>query len=216
MATGRPPRIAARRRSVVGDAAVTTTPDRGGKMRSSPLWAAATIALGLTMAACSSGSESPKVASVESQSTTTAAPARGSTKTTAQTPLAQAQAYSRCMRSNGVANFPDPVLTPSGGYGYRTVGIDGKSAAFLGALQACKDLPSPWQSTGKELTPAEQQAWLRWAKCIRANGVPDFADPTFSGEEVHISGGGPNSSPQLQSAMDACKSQRPSTGGLGG
>jgi hypothetical protein len=46
--------------------------------------------------------------------------------------------------------------------------------------------------------------------------VPDFADPSFSGSEVHISGGGPGSSPQLQSAMEACKSQMPSTGGLGG
>jgi hypothetical protein len=181
-------------------------------MGSSHRWAA--IAL-VTLAACSSGSESPRVASVDSQSTTTAAPAGGAASS-AQTPLAQAQAYSQCMRRHGVPNFPDPELTPGGDYGYRTVGIDGESAAFQGALQACKDLPSPWQSTGKQLSPAQQQAWLRWAKCIRANGVADFADPTFSGEEVHISGGGPGSSPQLRSAMNTCKPQMPSTGGVGG
>jgi hypothetical protein len=45
--------------------------------------------------------------------------------------------------------------------------------------------------------------------------MPAFADPTFSGSEVHVSGGG-SSSPQLQSAMNACKSQMPSAGGLGG
>lgn len=188
-------------------------------MRPSHLWAAAAVVLAVTVAACSSGSESPKVASVSPQSTTTAAPAKGSTSTTAQTPLAQAQAYSQCMRSNGVPNFPDPVPTPSGGYGYRTGGIDGKSAAFQEALRACKDLPSPWNSPGKKLSPDEQQAWLRWATCIRANGVPDFADPTFGdGGEVQISDGGSNGrqSPQMQSAMDACKSQMPSTGGLGG
>ena len=121
------------------------------------------------------------------------------------------------MRSHGVPNFPDPVLTPSGGYGYRTTGIDPHSAAFQGALQACKALPSPWQSTGQQLSPAQQQAWLSWAKCIRAHGVPNFPDPTFSGGgAVQISGAGGSSSPQLQSAMDACKSQMPSTGGLGG
>ena len=112
-------------------------------------------------------------------------------------------------------NFPDPVRTPSGGYGYRTTGIDPNSAAFQGALKACKALPSPWNSTGQQLSPAQQQAWLTWAQCIRAHGVPDFPDPTFSGMEVHDAGIG-SSSPQLQSAMDACKSQRPSVGGLGG
>jgi hypothetical protein len=118
------------------------------------------------------------------------------------------------MRSHGVPNFPDPVLTPSGGYGYRTTGIDPQAAGFQGALQACKGLPSPWQPTGQQLSPAQQQAWLSWAKCIRAHGVPDFPDPTFSGRAVQVSGG--TSSPQLQSAMDACKSQMPSVGGLGG
>jgi hypothetical protein len=118
------------------------------------------------------------------------------------------------MRSHGVPNFPDPVLTPGGGYGYRTTGIDPHAAAFQGALQACKGLPSPWQPTGQQLSPAQQQAWLSWAKCIRAHGVPNFPDPTFSGRAVQISGG--SSSPQLQSARDACKSQMPSIGGLGG
>jgi hypothetical protein len=51
--------------------------------------------------------------------------------------------------------------------------------------------------------------------CIRAHGLPDFPDPTFSGSEVHDSGVASNS-PQMQRGMDACKSQRPSTGGLGG
>lgn len=118
------------------------------------------------------------------------------------------------MRSHGVLNFPDPVVTPSGGYGYRTAGIDPHSSAFQGALQACKALPSPWNSTAAQLSPSEQRAWLAWAKCIRANGVPDFPDPTFSGSAVQIPGA--SNSPQLQSAMDACTSQKPSAGGLGG
>jgi hypothetical protein len=76
-------------------------------------------------------------------------------------------------------------------------------------------LPSPWNSTGQELSPAQQQAWLNWAQCIRIHGVPAFPDPTFSGSEVRDSGAGSNSS-QMLSAMDACKSKRPSVGGLGG
>jgi len=187
-----------------------------GVMRPLPLWAAAAVALGVTVAACSGGPKSPPVPVAASQSSTTAATAGGS-GSSGQAPLAQAEAYSHCMRSHGVPSFPDPVLTPSGGYGYRTSGMDPHSAAFQGALQACNALPSPWRSTGQKLSPAQQQAWLNWAKCIRAHGVPNFPDPTFpGGGAVQVPGTGGSSSPQLQSAMDACKPQMPSTGGLGG
>jgi hypothetical protein len=185
-------------------------------MRPSKLGAAAAVALGVTVTACSGGSKLPTVPTAGSQPTTTAAPA-GGPGLPGQARLAQAGAYSQCMRSHGVPNFPDPVLTPSGGYGYRTTGIDPNSASFQGGLQACKTLPSPWKPTGQQLSPAQQEAWLSWANCIRAHGVPNFPDPTFSGGvAVQISGAGGASSPQFQSAMDACKSQMPSTGGLGG
>jgi hypothetical protein len=176
-----------------------------GIVRPLLLWVTVVVALGATIAGCSSGSAVPTVGS-------TAGSGSGSGSGSS---LAEAVAYSQCLRGHGVPNFPDPVQTPSGGYGYRTTGIDPNSAAFQGALQACRALPSPWNSTGQELSPAQQQAWLNWAKCIRAHGVPDFPDPTFSGSEVRETGAG-SSSPQLQSAMDACKSQQPSVGGLGG
>ena len=149
-------------------------------MRPSLLWVAAAVASGVAIAACAGGPRSPTVPTAGSQPTTTAAPA-GGPGSSGQAPLAQAEAYSQCMRSHGVPNFPDPVLTPSGGYGYRTTGIDPHAAAFQGALQACKALPSPWQPTGQQLSPAQQQAWLSWAKCIRAHGVPNFPDPTLLG-----------------------------------
>jgi hypothetical protein len=176
-------------------------------------WAAAAlvVALGVTVSGCSGG---PTVPTAGSQPATTAALA-GRSGSSGASPLAEAVAYSQCIRSHGVPNFPDPVQTPSGGYGYRTKGIDPSSAAFQGALRACKALPSPWNSTGQQLSSADQQAWLNWAQCIRAHGVPDFPDPTFSGVEVHDSGVA-SSSPQLRSAMDACKPQTPSVGGLGG
>ena len=177
---------------------------KGGIVRRSHLWAAAVVALGLTVAGCSDGATIPTVGS-----------GGGSASTGAASSLAEAVAYSQCLRSHGVPNFPDPVQTPSGHYGYRTSGIDPNSTAFQGALQACRTLPSPWNSTVQQLSPAQQQTWLNWAQCIRVHGVSDFPDPTFSGSEVHDSGI-QSGSPQLQSAMDACKSQKPSVGGLGG
>jgi hypothetical protein len=186
---------------------------QGGILRPLHLWAATAVvvALGVTVAGCSGGSTVPIAGS---QPATTTAPA-GRPGSSGASPLAEAVAYSQCVRSHGVPNFPDPVQTPSGGYGYRTKGIDPSSPAFQGALQACKALPSPWNSTGQQLSTVQQQTWLDWAKCIRAHGVPDFPDPTFSGMEVHDSGVASNS-PQLQAAIGACKSQTPSVGGLGG
>ena len=131
--------------------------------------------------------------------------------------MAQGLAYSQCMRTHGVPNFPDPIPTPSGGYGYRTHGVNPQSSSFQSAQEACKSLTPQWWTGGQQLSPAQQQQWLEWAGCIRAHGVPDFADPTFSGSEVHIpEDGGTGTSPQLQAAMDACKSQMPSSGGVGG
>jgi len=196
-------------------------------MRVSQVCAAGAVVLGVTVAGCSGGSKSPTVPSVSSGPTTTSTRAGGSQPTitassaggagsAGQTPLGKAEGYSQCMRSHGVPNWPDPVRTPDGSYGFRTAGIDPHSAAFQSALQACKaQSPEGW-SAGQQLSPAQQQAWLSWAKCIRSQGVPDFADPKFSGSEVQVSGGPGASSPQLQSAMNACKSQMPSSGGLGG
>jgi hypothetical protein len=181
-------------------------------MRPSQLWAAAVVGLGVTVAACSGGSKSPTVSNAGSGSTRTTTVQAAGSSTAPE--LSKALAYAQCMRSHGVPTWPDPVLTPHGDYGFRTTGVNPQSPAFQPALQACKALYN-WGSNDQQLSAAQQQAWLKWAKCIRSHGEADFADPTFSGSEVHVSGGG-SSSPQLQSAMDACKSQMPSTGGLGG
>jgi hypothetical protein len=192
----------------------TRTSERRRRKLFGLLPALATVAAaGLLLAACGGTTGTTAGSPEASTSTIPSVPTVGSSS--AGSSLADAVAYSKCMRNHGVPNFPDPVLTPSGGYGYRTVGIDPNSPAFQAALVACKGLPSPWNSTGEQLSPAEQQEWLNWAACIRAHGVSNFPDPTFSGSEVHDPGVDPSSS-QLVSAMDACKSQRPSAGGLGG
>jgi hypothetical protein len=54
---------------------------------------------------------------------------------------AKALAMARCMRSHGVANFPDPTFQtgPNGGVGVRIggAGIDPNSPAFQAASKAC-------------------------------------------------------------------------------
>jgi len=90
----------------------------------------------------------------------------------------QAVKFAECMRANGVKNFPDP--SASGDFAIDTVanrsGVDTSSAAFTRARSACKDL-EPSGFTGKNRTAEQQQAALKFAQCIRDNGVKDFPDP---------------------------------------
>jgi hypothetical protein len=82
------------------------------------------------------------------------------------------------MRSNGVSEFPDP-----GASGQFTIdaiangsSLDTSTPAFTQALSACKHL-EPAGFTGGKRSPGQQSAALRFAQCVRANGVPDFPDP---------------------------------------
>lgn len=183
--------------------------------------ALAVLGFGLTVAACG-GASSPTVAHIGSTTTTAAAGGSGGGGAT----LAEATKYSSCMRAHGISDFPDPTPGPNGGYGFQIQATPGSdlapgSAANAAASKACrKDLPN--NGVGKPLTAAQQQAFLNWAACIRAHGVPNFPDPTFSGGgiRIHVSAGsglgGPNGgmSAAVQAAMQACKSKLP--GGFAG
>lgn len=86
--------------------------------------------------------------------------------------------FAKCMRSNGVSEFPDP-----GASGKFTIdgivngsSLDPSTPAFKQALRACHDL-EPAGFTGGKRSAQQQDAALRFAQCIRKNGVKDFPDP---------------------------------------
>ena len=83
----------------------------------------------------------------------------------------QAVRFAECVRGNGVSDFPDP--TPSGEFEY---GVSVTPAVWKQALDACKELRPPG-SLSADRTPEQQDAGLRFARCIRENGVEDFPDP---------------------------------------
>jgi hypothetical protein len=76
------------------------------------------------------------------------------------------------MRANGVRDFPDPNASGE----LPSFGISVSAATWQEALGACKQLRPPG-SLSARLTPAEQSAALRFAQCMRENGVKDFPDP---------------------------------------
>jgi hypothetical protein len=105
--------------------------------------------------------------------------------TNTASPHAKAVKFAECMRANGVSAFPDPDAT-----GALTIdavangsSLDTSTAAFKQALSACKNLEPPG-FTGGKVTPQQRTARLKFAQCIRDNGVPDFPDPTPNGPLV--------------------------------
>jgi hypothetical protein len=126
-------------------------------------------------------------------------------------PTAQkAVKFAECMRSHGVTRFPDP-----GGSGRLTIdgvangsSLDVSSPAFKQALTACQRL-EPAGFMGPKRSPGQQSAALRFAQCIRANGVTDFPDPLPDGPLVDTaripSTAEPGGMSILHAAMQKCR-----------
>ena len=129
----------------------------------------------------------------------------GTTAASAQ----KAVKFAKCMRSNGVSQFPDP--NASGKLTIDAVangsGLDTNSPAFKQALSACKGL-EPTGFTGSTRSSQQQAAGLKFAQCIRANGVPDFPDPLPNGPLVDTnripSANQPGGMSALHAAMQKC------------
>jgi hypothetical protein len=137
-----------------------------------PLAAPALIAMVALISAC--GSTAPA---------STGSGSSSGNNTTAHAP--KAVKFAKCMRSNGVSEFPDP-----GASGKLTIdgvangsSLDPSTPTFKQAISACKNL-EPAGFMGSKRSPQQQQAGLKFAQCIRANGVPDFPDPIPNGPLV--------------------------------
>lgn len=122
---------------------------------------------------------------------------------------AQALAFSHCMQTHGVPNYPDPngqgVVTGSG--------LDPNSPSFQAAGNHCRHLlPNGGVPTAAQQAQAMAQA-LKFSRCMRAHGVADFPDPQSGpgGGGIRISiraGKGSDlnpQNPQFQSAQNACQ-----------
>jgi len=94
-----------------------------------------------------------------------------STANTTASKREKAVRFAECVRAHGVPHFPDPDA--GGNFNF---GVDVSAAVFTNAVNACKALQPPGSLSGKR-SPRQQSAALKFAACVRANGVPDFPDP---------------------------------------
>ncbi|HEX5922446.1 MAG TPA: hypothetical protein VFY45_01350 [Baekduia sp.] len=110
--------------------------------------------------------------------------------------------FAECIRAHGVADFPDPDAKNDFQYG-----VSVSPAVWKRAVDACKDLQPPGTLSSKR-TPKQQAASLKFAQCIRENGVKDFPDPV-NGEPLVDTYKIPSSNTAngmtiLNAAMQAC------------
>jgi hypothetical protein len=86
-------------------------------------------------------------------------------------------AYSECMRSHGVPNFPDPS---SGGGIHLSSGTNAQAPAFKSAQQACTKLLPGSGPGSQHLSEQDKIQMLEISQCMRRHGVAGFPDPTLS------------------------------------
>ncbi len=181
----------------------------------------------LLLAGCGGASPSPGVAHLSSRTSASSAASGGGSSSSSESggPTQQQMiAFSQCMRSHAVPEFPEPteghLPLRVGGNG-KVAGVNPGSAEFQAARRVCRKLlpnggtPSPAQQA------KIQERALKFSRCMRAHGVPDFPDPTFSSGTVQLKNAGapggidPNA-PHFQAARKTCQSVLPKLPGAKG
>jgi hypothetical protein len=118
--------------------------------------------------------------------------------------------YASCMRSHGVPEYPDPgsggelpKITPAN---EAQLGVS--DSRFNAAQAACQDL-WPYQGPSQAMARQELTDALKFARCMRSHGVPDWPDPITdpdSGRVEFVLGAGIDlNSPQILGQARECE-----------
>ncbi len=116
--------------------------------------------------------------------------------------------FSRCMRSHGVPNFPD-ANNSSKFPGARTLGVS--NSLFQAAENKCRPLLPNGGQSAQAASPQLLDKVLKFARCMRSHGVPNWPDPTPtpSGPQPYVfnltrAHGFDPRSPQVNNALNEC------------
>jgi hypothetical protein len=176
-----------------------------------PLAAFAMVAL-ISVISAGCGSNAPSESGAASSTRTATSTSSGADKKL--TARDKAVKFAECIRAHGVRDFPDPNEKNQFEYG-----VSVTPAVWTKAVDACKDLQPPGTLSAKR-TPKQQSDSLRFAQCIRNNGVKDFPDPVNGEPLVNTykipSSNKPGGMAILNAAMRKCRNAlREAIGGQG-
>ena len=123
----------------------------------------------------------------------------------------KAVSYAQCMRAHGEPGWPDP--TSQGGFV-----LNGNALVQGSVLNSAQNACQHFLPNGGQTTAAQQQIilgqMLKFAKCMRSHGLPNFPDPVIQNGQALLRPpkGVLITSPQFQNAQEACQSLMPGTG----
>ena len=128
-------------------------------------------------------------------------------------------AFSHCMRSHGVANFPDP--DSSGVWPKSQVELAAGNPRFQTATHACGHL-LPDGGPGVPPSPTVVQQirtdMTKFARCMRSHGAPNWPDPTVDdhgrGSFNTQATGIDTNSPQISAEIHECDHVFPASIGI--
>jgi hypothetical protein len=140
----------------------------------------------LLLAACSGGSSGASVARLSAAATS---PSTVSHSAAASDLSTAALAFARCLRANGLPNWPDPES--NGAFDKAKLRATGYSVEQTRAVEdgPCKNLlptAAPSASTSQTITTQQQQDYIDAVACMRSHGFTNFPDPTFSDGHVTL------------------------------
>jgi hypothetical protein len=87
-----------------------------------------------------------------------------------------------CIRSHGAPGFPDPVINPLTGAPDFPQDAPDIPASIQQACQSIANRLPPDVQQSQPPTPRNMQALVRFARCMRSHGIPNWPDPNSLGE----------------------------------
>jgi hypothetical protein len=128
-----------------------------------------------------------------------------------QAAAAVLQEFVQCARANGMPNLPDLRLDSNGQVSIPEGTPDPPKSVERACTSIWERLPAT--ASGQQgRPPANMQALLRYARCVREHGVADFPDPDAEGNFRASAGSTDPRTPSFQRAMQACRQLDPNKG----
>jgi hypothetical protein len=125
-------------------------------------------------------------------------------------------AFTQCMRSHGLPDFPDPNANGHGFGNQQQQQQEESNPHLATAYGDCQHLlPSAPSSSGNKKVVPSQAQLVRFSQCMRSHGVPDYPDPNPGVSlrtELAQLGINPDS-PQFQAILRTCDRLVPLGGG---
>jgi hypothetical protein len=175
-------------------------------------------ATGFAVAACSNGASTPQVASLGgSDGTKSGVGHTTTTATKGNNPIRLLDKWAACMRAHGDPGQADPTVdankvihltwndaVPGGVYGTNKGG-----QGSAGPGQYCRTYIDEAQTDlqgGQQPQQPSQTQMLEFSQCMRANGIPNFPDPSNGGLTFNVGAGGDlnPSNPIFKNASTLC------------